>query len=91
MSEEIISINEKAFLALFDKVVEHLEKKYEHQHYKWIDTDKAMSMLNISSKTTLQKLRDTGKIRFSQPQPRIILYDRHSIDEYLENHAQDTF
>ena len=55
MSEEIISINEKAFLALFDKVVEHLEKKYEHQHYKWIDTDKAMSMLNISSKTTLQK------------------------------------
>lgn len=88
---EVVCLEEKAFFALFDKVVEHLEKKYEKQPHKWIDGEEAMSFLNISSKTTLQKLRDTGKIRFSQPQPRIILYDRSSIDEYLESHAQDTF
>lgn len=88
---EVVCLEERAFYALFDKVVEHIGQKYEQQPRKWIDGEEAMSMLNISSKTTLQKLRDTGKIRFSQPQPRIILYDRNSIDEYLEIHAQDTF
>ena len=88
---DVVCLEEKAFYALFDKVVEHIDTKYARQPKKWIDGEEAMSLLNISSKTTLQKLRDTGKIRFSQPQPRIILYDRHSINNYLDNHAQDTF
>jgi hypothetical protein len=50
-----------------------------------------MQLLNIKSKTTLQKLRDEGKIRFSQPQKKIILYDRDSIDTYLQQHARNTF
>lgn len=58
---------------------------------KWIDGDEAMQMLRIKSKTTLQKLRDEGKIRYSQPEPRIILYDSDSIDTYLEKHAKETF
>lgn len=58
---------------------------------KWIDGDEAMQVLRIKSKTTLQKLRDEGKIRFSQPEPRLILYDRDSIDAYIEKHAKDTF
>jgi hypothetical protein len=60
-------------------------------HRKWIDGEEVMAMLGIKSKTTLQKLRDEGKIRFSQPEPRIILYDRDSIDAYLEKHAKNTF
>lgn len=43
-----------------------------------------MHAMNIKSKTTLQKLRDEGKIRFTQPQKKIILYDRESIEQYLE-------
>jgi hypothetical protein len=88
---EVVCLEEKAFYALFDKVVAHIGKKQESQPRQWIDGDEAMNMLNISSKTTLQKLRDTGKIRFSQPQPRIILYDRNSINTYLDDNAQDTF
>jgi len=42
-------------------------------------------------KTTLQKLRDEGKIRFSQPEKKIILYDSLSIDSYLEKHVRETF
>lgn len=61
------------------------------QHRKWIDSEEVMDMLAIKSKTTLQKLRDEGKIRFSKPEPRIILYDRDSIDAHLEKHAKDTF
>ena len=58
---------------------------------KWIEGEEAMSLLGIKSKTTLQKIRDEGKIRFSQPEPHIILYDRDSIDAYLEKHAKDAF
>ena len=43
-----------------------------------------MQRLRISSKTTLQKLRDTGAIRFSQPAKKYIVYDTESINEYLE-------
>jgi hypothetical protein len=50
-----------------------------------------MTMLRITSKTTLQKLRDEGKIRFSQPEKKLILYDVDSIYEYLNKHARDTF
>lgn len=49
-----------------------------------------MKLLNIRSRTTLQKLRDHGKIRFSQPQRRIILYDHNLICDYLEK-TQETF
>jgi len=48
-------------------------------------------MMRIKSKTTLQKLRDEGQIRFTQPEKKIILYDSDSIIEYLEKHSKDTF
>ncbi len=73
-------------------MVEHLEQNRPPETpFKWIDGDEAMRLLNITSKTTLQRLRDEGKIRFSQPQKRIILYDRNSIDDYLELHAREPF
>jgi len=50
-----------------------------------------MELLGVKSKTTLQKLRDEGSIRFSQPQKKIILYDRDSVMDYLDKHAKDIF
>ena len=50
-----------------------------------------MKLLGIKSKTTLQKLRDNGDIRFSQPIKKIIRYDRLSIEDYLDKHAQNPF
>ncbi|MGB5943271.1 MAG: helix-turn-helix domain-containing protein [Leeuwenhoekiella sp.] len=88
---EVVCLEEKAFYALFDKVVSHLEQTRGDEPPKWIDGAEAMKLLNISSKTTLQKLRDEGRIRFSQPQKRIILYDRDSLIEYIEEHARNTF
>ncbi len=88
---EVVCIEEQAFYSLFDKVVDYVDQKYQKKQRQWIDGEEAMELLNISSKTTLQKLRNEGKIRFSQPQPRIILYDSHSINEYLDKHARNTF
>ena len=50
-----------------------------------------MRLLRITSKTTLSYMRNQGKIRYSQPEKKIILYDRESIDAYLEKHDKDTF
>ncbi|MEQ9262030.1 MAG: helix-turn-helix domain-containing protein [Owenweeksia sp.] len=88
---EVICLEEKAFYTLVETVVARIKKTEQIPQNKWIDGEEAMHLLNIKSKTTLQKLRDEGKIRYSQPQPRIILYDRESINEYLDQHAQNTF
>ncbi|MGB3180401.1 MAG: helix-turn-helix domain-containing protein [Cyclobacteriaceae bacterium] len=89
----VICMEEDAFYALIERVVERLEGKREIQpkREKWIDQPAAMDILRISSKTTMQKLRDEGRLRYTQPHKKVILYDRDSIDTYLEAKAQDTF
>jgi len=89
-SLDIICLESEAFYLLLEKVVARLENGKEVLD-KWIPDAEAMGLLGIKSKTTLQKLRDEGAIRFTQPKKRLILYDRDSIMEYLEVHAKDTF
>ena len=88
---EVICLEEAAFYELVEQVVERLKGKQAAEKDKWVSDETAMQLLNIKSKTTLQKLRDEGKIRFSQPQKKIILYDQQSIFEYLEKNARNTF
>ena len=58
---------------------------------KWIDEKEAKALLHVKSKTTMQKLRDEGNVRFSQLSKKMILYDRESVMEYIELNAKDTF
>ncbi len=88
---EVICLHDKAFYALIDEVVERIKAGHDQTLDKWINGEEAMRLLNIKSKTSLQNLRDEGKIRFSQPQKKVILYDRDSINTYLENNARETF
>lgn len=88
----IITLEEEAFYQLYSKLVAEIKQQLGAKpRDKWIDASEAMAMLRIKSKTTLQKLRDEGKIRYSQPEPKIILYDSDSIDAYLEKHVKNTF
>lgn len=88
---EVICLEDVAFYALIEKVVERLQEKFNAPKDKWIDDVEAMRRLNITSKTTLQGYRDEGKIRFSQPSRKVILYDSTSIEEFLEANARETF
>lgn len=88
---EVICIEDEAFYKLIFEVVERIKEKQGITKDKWVSTNEAMQKLRISSKTTLQKLRDEGKIRFSSPMKKIILYDAASIDTYLEKNAKNTF
>lgn len=87
----VICLEEDAFYSLIDKVLKHFDRSLTKESDKWISGDEAMKMLRITSKTTLQKLRDEGKIRYSHPEKKLIIYDRDSINEYLERHAKETF
>ena len=88
---EVICLENIAFYTLIEQVVERIKEKNKIKSDKWISPEEAMQKLRISSKTTLQKLRDEGKIRFSQPEKKLILYDSDSINEYLEKHVKETF
>jgi hypothetical protein len=88
---QVICLEEEAFYALVEQVVTRLKDKNGNSYDKWVCDEDAMRLLNIKSKTTLQKLRDEGKIRFTQPQKKIILYDRDSINLYLEQNVRETY
>ena len=79
---EVICLEDEAFYQLIEKVIIRVKEKEGLKEDKWISTEEAMKKLRIASKTTLQKLRDEGKIRFSHPEKKIILYDSGSINEY---------
>ena len=86
---EVICIEDAAFHALIEKVVARLKEKNEVNANPWISPKDAMEMLNIKSKTTLQRLRDEGHIEFSQ-NGKMILYKVDSLNQYLEKHAKGT-
>lgn len=88
---EVICLEDRAFFALLDKVITRVREKHEVKEDRWISGSEAMKKLRITSKSTLQKFRDSGVIRYSQPEKKIILYDVESINEYLDKHAKETF
>jgi hypothetical protein len=88
---DVICIENTTFYALIEMVIARIKEKVPTDADKWISSVEAMSLLRITSKTTLQKLRDEGKIRASQPGKRTVLYDRTSIIDYLEDFTYETF
>jgi hypothetical protein len=88
---EVICLQDGAFYALVEEVVQRMKEKLEIKEDKWISDKEAMHKLRIQSKSTLQEMRNNGEISFSQPKRKVILYDAASIDEYLEKHRKNTF
>lgn len=88
---QVICLQDDAFYKLIEEVVHRIKQSEKITEDKWISPEEAMSKLRIRSKTTLQRLRDEGLIRFTQSDRKYILYDSDSITEYLEKHARETF
>ena len=88
---KVICIESEAFYALIDKLVDRVKKEHVIEHDKWISKQEVKQMLRISSDTTLQKLPDEGKIRFSQQERKMIVYDRDSVLLFLEQNAKESF
>jgi len=88
---EVICLQDEAFYSLIEEVVERLQEKHTTTDEIWVTPKRAMELLNIKSKSTLQNLRDTGTITYTQPQRKIILYKHQSILDYLEKNSKDAF
>lgn len=88
---QVICLEEEAFYTLLDKSIEYLESKRQNAPRKWIGESEAVSMLDGVSKSTLQRMRNNGDIGYTQPSRKIILYDRESINEYLDKNAKKPF
>lgn len=93
---EVIVIESEAFeqlkleIKLYVKqaLKELLEEKNLAENKEWITIEEAMKLLPYKSKTTWQRLRDTGTISISQsPNSRVILYSKTSIMNYLKKNA----
>ena len=87
---EVICLESKAFYELIEQVVGRMMAEKQEQD-PWISGEDAMKMLKITSKTTLQKLKNEGHIGFSQPMKKLVLYNRESILTYIEKHSQEPF
>ncbi|MFT5618094.1 MAG: hypothetical protein ACI85I_001323 [Arenicella sp.] len=89
---ELIIIESRAFYELLDRVVAHVDSQSKKREKpKWIGQEQAMEILQVKSPTTMQSIRDNGKIRYTQPRKKIILYDRDSLMEYLDREAREVF
>jgi len=88
---EIICVESEAFYKLLEEVLLHFKNSEPKPSEKWISGAEAMKMMRIKSKATLQKMRDEGRIRFTQPEKKIILYDVDSIKDYLEDFVYEPF
>ena len=87
---KVICLQEQAFYELVDSVVVKMMNQH-HEKPAWISVDEAMNMLKITSKTTIQKLKNEGHIKFSQPMKKLTLFSHQSILDYLEKHSVEPF
>lgn len=90
--ENLIMISEENLWRLIERVITQMEKLQGKEHKKvWLDTEETKKLLALKSDTSLFNLRTQGKIEFSQPSRKVILYKRDSILAYLEKHSHKTF
>jgi hypothetical protein len=90
-TDKVIRIETEALEQLACRLVEIVQEKYAIPNEQWISEKEAMSIIGISSKTTIGKLRAEGKIAYSQPYKRVIVYDKKSIYQFLSKHIKNTF
>lgn len=86
---DVIVFEQESFYKLIDeltiRIIKNVERNYNEEI--WIDEKQAKTLLGISGRSTLQKLRDNLKIEFSQF-GRIIRYHRPSILNFLERNSR---
>jgi len=88
---EVICLQDEAFYALIEEVVDRIKGSQTSQDEIWVTPERAMELLNVKAKSTMQNLRDTGAITYTQPQRKIILYKHDSILAYLEKNSKKAF
>lgn len=70
----------------FKTVVKQLAQEISDEELDpWIDVKETMRLLNITSKTTLQKYRDSGQIEFRRLSKKNIIYRKRSVLNFKDS------
>ena len=89
---DTICLSSDQLETIVDKLVGYIKQVHKLEAATdWIPEAEAMSLLNVSSKTTMFTYRSEGKIKYSQMGKKILLYSRSSINEFISNHSKNTF
>jgi hypothetical protein len=88
----VICIGEQAFLTLIWEVIKYVKSEIKPVTAdKWLGKKRSDAAAENKIAHHVTEIKGWGKIRFSQPEKKHIVYDRDSIIEYLEAHAKDPF
>ncbi len=87
---EVIIIETEAFYKLIDEIIFKVKENLKIEK-EWITEKELMSILNIKSKSTIQKLRNQGEIEFSQPVRKLILYNSKSVKLFIDKYKRKSF
>ena len=87
MELKVITMESEAFYALMEEVIQRVGAQ---KPPRWIREQEAMELLGIKSKSHLWSLRTNLKIEYFQDEdhPKLILYDRESIERYLKSNMK---
>lgn len=87
MDLKVITIESEAFYALVEEIIQRVGAQ---KPPRWIREQEAMELLGCSSKSHLWSLRTNLKVDYFQDpdHPKLILYDRESIERYLESNMK---
>lgn len=86
----VITISEDELYQIIETIIERLQPQGSMELPKWLSPEKTLEYLNCG-KTTLQALRNSGTVKYTQYRRSKILYEKKSLDSYLETHAKNTF
>lgn len=90
-TKKMIPIEPAVLDEVAKRISKHLQQYTRLSEQVWINEQEAMAMIGITSKGSLLKLRQLGKIRFSKILSKNIMYDKHSILELLNANAKEPF
>lgn len=84
---KFICVDSPAFYKLVDTLTAYIKENHGVKDDPWVDGPTAMKILNVKSKATLQKLRDTDEITFAKTSTKTIVYDTQSLYAYLKKYS----
>ncbi|MCW3127766.1 MAG: hypothetical protein JWO03_3424 [Bacteroidetes bacterium] len=90
-SKQILYLDQLQMEVLADMIINHIEKRIALRREEWIDIQEVMQLLKVSSKSTIQTLRDTGQLTISRINSKTILYSRLSVEDYIKKNIKPQY
>jgi hypothetical protein len=88
--QRILVIRDDQLQALANLIVTKLQNT-SNNFDRYMTIEEVMKVLNIHSRSTIQDIRNRSEITFFKLNNKNILYDRESVEAYIQRHAIKKF